>query len=340
MSRRPNIDDDECVQRVAVRLGIDATNDLRRRIVDRVDEDFAELLREFDVSNPNLDDLRAVVQHRTSMKIVRIESDEDLSHAAEKHADQFQALDKQLSLEFEKDTEALVLRADRSTNAKRGGAQYTAFVDARGDKIRRAWFSEWHESSHLMIPDDSDKEVFRRTKAERPEPIEQVVDAVASRIAFWSPSVEPVVRLALSKHLHVLEAFEAARREWAPEASQESAYIAFSRFVRRPIVLVRAQMAARRADKAAGRTAEMESYALRAVRCIHSPEARRGVLFIPPNHRIPASSSISAHSGEPTVRPHTSFERLGAWTSSDGGRLDDVRVLVTVYNGWASIELA
>lgn len=191
-----------------------------------------------------------------------------------------------------------------------------------------------------MIPDDSDKEVFRRTKAERPEPIERVVDAVASRIAFWSPSVEPVVRLAVSKHVHVLEAFEAARREWAPEASQESAYIAFSRFVGRPIVLVRAQMAARRADKAAGRTAEMESYALRAVRCIHSPEARRGVLFIPRNHRIPASSSIAAYSGEPTARPHTSLERLGTWTSSDGGRLDDVRVLVTVFNGWASIELA
>src|SRR5690606_21241255 len=141
----------------------------------------------------------------TKMKVVRIESDEALVQIAASHAGQFRALDKQLSLKFEKDTEALVLRTDKSMNANRGGTRYTAFVDARGDKSRRAWFSEWHESSHLMIPDDSDKEVYRRTRVKRPEPIEQVVDAVAARTAFWQPSVEPIVRLALSQHTNVLE---------------------------------------------------------------------------------------------------------------------------------------
>lgn len=340
MTRHARIDDDAAVQRVAGRLQITARADLCKRIVDCVEHRLETTLRDLDADVPTLEDLRAVVQDYTKMKVVRIESDEALVQVAASHADQFQALDKQLSLEFGKDTEALVLRTDKSANANRGGARYTAFVDARGDKSRRAWFSEWHESSHLMIPDDSDKEVYRRTRVKRPEPIEQVVDAVAARTAFWQPSVEPIVRLALSQHTHVLEAFEAARLLWAPEASQESAYIAFSRFVGRPLVLIRAQVAGRRAD-ATSRSFDPEAYALRAVRCIHSPEARGAGLYIPTNYRIPPSSSIAAQSsGLSLLRAQASTERLGEWTSSDGRRLNDVRVLVTVYGGWASIELA
>jgi hypothetical protein len=340
LSRRASIDSDATVQRVAGRLQITARDNLPQRIVDCVERRLAATLHELGASDPGLDDLRAVVQDQTKMKVVRIESDEALAQVAASHAGQFRALDKQLSLEFEKDTEALVLRTDKSTNANRGGARYTAFVDARGDKSRRAWFSEWHESSHLMIPDDSDKEVYRRTRVRRPEPIEQVVDAVASRIAFWQPSVEPIVRLALSQHTHVLEAFEAARLLWAPEASQESAYIAFSNLIGRPLVLIRAQVAGRRAD-AKARSFDPESYALRAVRCIHSPEARGAGLYIPANYRIPPSSSIAAQSsGMSLLRAQTSAERLGAWTSSDGRRLKDIRVLVTVFGSWASVELA
>lgn len=340
MSRRASIDSDATVQRVAGRLQITARDNLSQRIVDCVERRLAATLHDLDASVPALEDLRAVVQDHTKMKVVRIESDEALVQVAASHAGQFRALEKQLSLEFEKDTEALVLRSDKATNANRGGTQYTAFVDARGDKSRRAWFSEWHESSHLMIPDDSDKVVYRRTRADRPEPIEQVVDAVASRIAFWQPSVEPIVRLALSQHTHVLDAFEVARLLWAPEASQESAYIAFSRFVGRPLVLVRAQMAGRRAD-AKARSFDPESYALRAARCIHSPEARSAGLYIPTNYRIPPCSSISAQSsGLSLLRPQTSAERLGEWRSSDGRRLNDICVLVTVVGSWASVELA
>lgn len=320
---RRSIDQDPAFRRIAKRMGITASRDLRSLIADAAVRRVEHWMDELGVRPTSLDDVQSLVLNQTGITIERVQFDSDLARVASSYKGEHQALPVQLELEFTKETEALVFR--RPAAAKR----FLAVVDARGHRAYRAWFAERHEPSHLLIEDPSANVVWRRTTVKRPEPVEQVVDEVASRVGFWAPIVWAELHAAGSRLGRRLEAFAAAYSAIAPGASREAAYRAFCRLTQEPLVLLRVDYGARRSG-------DSTSYALRAQTVIDNDAARKSGLRIWRNYRIPVHSVI--HEALSAGGFYSEVDDLSRWRSSSGTSLPRRRVLVTASGSWVAIE--
>lgn len=324
------IDADPTVRAAAEQLGIPGSRMLLSAICDATEHQVHKWIDELGESPATLDDVHRIVLNRSRVRIERIECDEDLKRVESK----LKALSVpvQLQFEFARDTEAVVVRNDSADT--RSSSQYLAVVDARGDRIHRAWFGERHEPSHIVSRDPSAKVLSRRTKVERPEPIEVVVDAVAARIGFWEPVVLPVFNNELSRQPTVLEALEATKGVLAPGASVEATYRALARFCPRPLVILRSGEGCRTADRDSD---PAKSWALRAQTVIRNEMAPSVGMQVWRNYRIPTDSVIaSAISRWPVVLSEE--DNLGRWTSESGRSLASHPVRVTAKGSWATIE--
>lgn len=334
MSRRGDIDRDPKVRAIAAAMGIEDCHHLLREIPKRAVGRVESWIATCGLEPIAIDELHRLVLNQTRVRIERIEADADLRRITNRYEPEQPAIATQLELEFEQgQTEALVLQ--RSTNE----GKYVAIVDARGERRRRAWFSGWHEPSHLVVPDPEARVLFRRTQVHRPEPLEQVIDAVASSIGFWEPMLRPAVKEALRSHETVLEAFEEVRNTYVPEASRESTYRALVRMVEFPLVVLRVAYGWRRRD--ATLTDKLQSYALRAQTVIWNDLACGQKMIVWPNFRIPRHSAIFVAAAErPSLRPLIQHDRLENWVDSRGNALGPCAVRVTAYGPWAALEAA
>jgi hypothetical protein len=331
------IDADPDVRAIARALGIKQARGLASAIrdaaVDRVESTFAVL-----GSEPrSLDELREVVHHDAGLHVVRITSNEDLAAAQRDFAPELRGLPKQLAFEFETDTEALVLR--RTTKDRLSNSKYVALVDARGNRENRAWFGEWHETAHTLVPDPANNQVLRRTRRERPEPVEQVIDLIAGSIGFWAPIVKPVLVANLASGVDVLAAFEATRKELAPDASREASYRAFANMLSVPLIIMWVDYGCRAADRRAGGN-PARSLALRAKTVIRSDLAMKRGLNVPVNFRIPSDSVITRATAGRLCTALVELSDLGHWRDSTGQTLRAGPVKITARGRWAAIEAA
>lgn len=314
MSRRGAIDRDPKVHALAAAMGIEQSRHLLSDIPKRACEQVEEWIARCGFEPASIDELHRLVLSQTRLRIERIETDSDLERITNAYEPEQPAIGTQLELEFEQGkTEALVLQ--RSPNDH----QYLAIVDARGDRRHRAWFSGWHEPSHLVVPDPEARLLFRRTQVHRPEPLEQVIDAVASSIGFWEPIIRPALVRALRSHETALEAFDTVRDACVPEASRESTYRALAAMVDFPLVVLRVGYGGRRGNVTV--TDRLESFALRAQTVIRNSLAEGQKLMVWPNFRIPRHSAIAAAFEQPPPRPLVQHDRLENWTDSTGNRL-------------------
>jgi hypothetical protein len=323
--KAPPIDADAGVQAIARGLGVQQGRDLGVAIRDVVVGRVEGMLRELQYEPNTIDELRDLVHHQTGLHVVRIRSDEELKAAQEEYADDLRGLPTQLSFEFAADTEALVVR--RRTKDQRSNSRFLALVDARGDRESRAWFGDWHESSHTLVPDPGNNAVLRRTRRERPEPVEQVIDLVAAGIAFWAPLVKPVLLANVASGIDLLQAFERTRLELAPDASREASFRAF------------ADYDCRAADRKPGGN-PTSSLALRAKTVIRNGAADAIGMQIPNNYRIPADSVITYTWRGSWATVSTENDDLGRWRDSTGRTLARCPVKVTARGKWASIVAA
>lgn len=326
MSRRDErIDNDPQVQAAARTLGIRAKAGLREAIVRAAEAKVVSWIDDLGEELAELDDLQRLILNRSGVRIVRINEDGDIA-AVEKTYNR-RVLPVQLELEFSQDTEALVFK-NPSSDA-RSAAQLIAVVDARGDRRARAWFAERHEPSHVLCGDRGLGTVaFRRTITDRPEPIEQVVDAVAAVVGFWAPIVRPVLARELAKG-DVLDAFDRTRAALAPDASIEASYRAFTRLCAHPLVLLRCDYAARRGDD------DGRSIALRAKTVIFNAAADDAGVRVPVNYRVPSDSIIAlAHSSGAAMHGDDDLRR---WKDSKGRALDACKVRISTRGSWAAL---
>lgn len=328
------IDADPLVKKVAQRMNVSAAFGLREAIVAKAQEQVQRWIDAAGLEADCLDVIHRLVLSQTGINIQRVETDEQLAQLSARYQRELPALPVQLEFEFSRDTEALVFRKGSDP---RSASKFIAVVDARGERSRKAWFAERHEPGHVLIRDPSSANLWRRTRAERPEPIEQVVDAVAAAVGFWEPLSRPVLERSLAASMDVLSAFDDAQLHLAPEASVEASYRAFARLYPRPLVLLRAEFACRKGDP----ENRGDSYALRARTIVVNDAALATGLVVPWNHRIPQHSIISRRRESILTLPvEQQFDNLARWTSSRGGRLLDCDVLVTAQGGWAAIEPA
>jgi hypothetical protein len=327
------IDRDPEVQGIAKGLKITG-GDLKAKLCAAAVERVAREMERYGIVPETLDDVHSLVLNMTGVRVERIADETDLVRVSKTHRKRHAAIGVQLELEFAKNTEALVFR-DEGADARQ--PTFTAVIDARGERSFRAWFAERHEPAHLLIPDPSGKLAWRRTTEDRPEPVEQVVDAIASQVGFWEPLVRPALALALTTGASVFEAFEAVRRDLAPNASMEASYRALTRLVEFPLVVLRTDLGCRRSDP----KNEQGTLALRATTLIWNEAAERAGITVWQNFRIPSHSVI--HEAREDVRDVTRVQDddLNAWRTESGQRLvkRSLPVRVTARGRWATIEV-
>jgi len=326
------IDDDPKVQIVARRLGVRVRKGLRFAIQDAAEARVRGWMNEFSLEPSSLSDVHLTTLNRLRLKVHQVKSDRDFHRIGSRLRTEMPNLPQQLELEFgERDTEALLMR--RRSGSRSG--RYVAVIDARGDRVHRAWYAERHEASHLLIEDPSTDHVWRRSGDSAP--IERVVDAVAARVGFWPDLVRPLVQAADGGDDGLLKAFGGLRQEVAPDASMEASFRAFARYLEYPALLLYCDLGARKGEQSKGAAAS--SYALRVRSVVWSSTAASHNLFIPHNYRIPKHSVIHEAGRAGPGKVFIQDDRLGRWTSSGGRRLADVPVQVEARGRWALLTL-
>jgi hypothetical protein len=329
------IDADPTVRQVAAGLGVIQTAGLKSAItaasVVRVDGWISEL----DLNPQTLDEVQQLILNRTGLKVIRVQNDAELATASKSIRTANPALPEQLKFEFQRNTEAVVVK--RSDADPKSCSRFIAIIDARPERQSRAWFAERHEPSHLLIDDPGVETVWRRTKVKRPEPIERVVDAVASAIGFWKPIVAPSLDAALKIRRHTLEAFDDVRMTLAPDASKQAAYRAFLELVNKPMLVLWSDYDSRAEDRAAGGD-PTRSWALRARAVLSNSAARQRGISIWPNFRIPLHSVIRTSALSRLGEVRTQIDDLRNWESESSGPLPACRVRVTAWGAWATVE--
>ena len=337
MRKPPQIDADAGVQAIARGLGIQQSRDLGLAIRDVVVGRVEGMLHELQYEPNTVDELRDLVHHQAGLHVVRIRSDEDLRAAQEEYAEDLRGLPTQLSFEFASDTEALVVR--RQTKDQRSNRRFLALVDARGERENRAWFGDWHESTHTLVPDPGNSAVLRRTRRERPELVEQVIDLVASGIAFWAPLVKPALQAYVASGIDLLDAFDKTRIALVPGASREASFRAFTNFLPQPIVVLWCDYDCRAEDRKPGGS-RARSLALRAKTVIRNGAADAVGMHIPNNYRIPVDSVIAHAWRGSWASVGAESDDLGRWRDSNGRTLARCPVKVTARGKWAAIVAA
>lgn len=335
MNSRARIDADADVQAIARGLGITQRTGLAEAIRDATVGKVESILAKLKIEPRSIAELRDVVHHASGLQVVRIESDDDLEIAQKKYAPELRGLPKQLAFEFAKDTEALVVRRPRRDSLSNN--KFIALVDARGERSNRAWFGEWHEATHTLVPDPANNLVLRRTRLERPEPVEQVIDLTAASIGFWSPIVKPVFDAQLATGVDILDALDRARIQVAGDASRGAAFRTLSNFVPTPVIILWVDYGCRAGDTKPDGTPG-RSFALRAKSVIRNEAAVASGMNVPVNFRIPTDSIITQAANLSWSTPLVEHDDLSRWKDSTGRALRRGPVKVTARGQWAAIE--
>jgi hypothetical protein len=206
----------------------DALRDLREHAVERV----RNMVEGWTLDT--VEDLRLRVADQLSVKLVFVNSDDDVQRIAAEfphHKLRYLPLPRFLEKEFiTGDTEGLLL--DNPSPVK-GSRRYLAIIDARGSRSPRAYFTAWHELAHLLLcpPRQRVFDGFRRSPNEvqrRKDPLESAVDHIAGLLAFWEPIFKPALISAAGTNL-TFAAIEGAAEQVAPGASLYAASLAATR---------------------------------------------------------------------------------------------------------------
>jgi hypothetical protein len=325
-----HVDLDPAVRALAERLGIRGQQGLataiRRAVIDGVEREFER----YSLEPKTLDEVLEIVAQLRGMEFVHVQDDSDFDRIESDYGAELPALERQLSFEFRDSTEAVVIRR-RPTDPK-SNSRYLAVVDARGQRANKAWYGARHEAVHVIVPDDSNKQMYRKTKAERPEPFEQLIDHIASYLGFWRPIVAPALHECLRSCHDILDGFERARVLLASRASREASFRAFADLVSEPVLIIWTDMATKK-------NGDPTSLAQRVRTVIVNDAALKAGLSIPKNYRVPPDSVIARSFGQSWELPMLDVERLDHWTDSAGRRLAQLAVDGTARDHWAAMRL-
>lgn len=205
---------------------------------------FKDLLAGTPLEPESPNDLQRVVAAELDVQLERLNSSAGIRGLADDYASGFPGLAGRLRQEFvEGDTEGLTLQRPRPDPRLR---RYLAIVDGRGRKAYRAYFSEWHELTHLLVwPEQLELEGVRRTppkQQRQKDPVETLVDSIAGDLAFYEPFFAPLLERAIEETGSLdFDAIEVARQAFSESASFYGAARAAVRAVDRPACFVRVE---------------------------------------------------------------------------------------------------
>ena len=284
-------------------------------------------------SNPT--ELLALVANKVRTEFREVHSDQDLENVRKEFVDKKEA--GFVTLHKELDGYVLGITLKR-LNPKPWDLSYVSVIDCRGENLRRAFFTKWHELVHLLILTDQSRLVFRRTHTaeQRKNPEEALVDVVAGTLAFYADLVRPHAKGEIS-----FEAIEAVRLKICPSASQQSALLGITQVWPASCILVEARLAHKAGeidlDQGSFAFKKVPAPVLRAVHAKPNDIARKVGIKVIPHFRVPPKSVIYRvfHEG---LTYAEAVEDLSLWASSSGSRWGAGPVLVKARRFGDSVQ--
>jgi hypothetical protein len=181
----------------------------------------------------------------------------------------------------------------------------------------KAYWNRFHELGHRIAEPPQGILPFRRHQFEASNPVEALIDNVASSLAFYPPIFRPLVARYSARQRLSLDVIDAIREEYAPTASLLSTINATVHYWPRPAAVLTARY---RGRISAPNTDE----ALRIMPQGHNAGAVSADLTFWNNMRVPQDTPI--HTAFITGDDQSGPENLGNWTTSQGKRLNPMQV--------------
>lgn len=188
------------------------------------------------------------------------------------------------------------------------------------DSGAKAYWNRFHELSHRIAEPPQGILPFRRHQFEAANPVEMVVDSVASAIAFYAPVFRPLVESHAVRRVLSFEVIDAIREEYAPTASLLSTINAVVKYWPRPAAALTAAFRGRRG-------LPERDMALRVTPQSHNASASVAGLTFFENMRAPLGSPV--HNTFVTKEGQDSLEHLGDWSTSQGKSLKAIDVFTS-----------
>jgi len=282
-------------------------------------------------------DLERLVCEDLNLVIHEVWNDNELEefrhrYSVEEDDGAFAALGLQL------DGDAYGVLFQRKRLGRNEAYQYVAFIDCRGAKRLRRFFTRWHEIAHCLTSYEQFEMPFRRTGAAdiEKDPIEKLMDMIAGDLGFFEPLFRPVFDAEMQGDQCVtFDIAEKIRSEFCPDASFQSVLAACSNRSGRPTILIEAAVAFKKTEQRLIREdpamKDKLQPQLRVKWSVSNPSAHEIAFQIPRYMRVPKKSIISKvllSQVDSAKIPGEANESLGWWTSSRGGSLPETAVLV------------
>ena len=323
MSRIPNGVYELELKRVAKELRLDRTGNFEDMIIEHcltrlqawvavhgTPRTLSELANEFAAS--------------LDLRITEVRTEDDIDAVLEEVAPVQKAVIGDLKTEFGGDTDAITVRR---LDPKPWDREYWAIINCQGWHEFRRYFSKWHEIVHRLLDGQQLAFAFRRTRENRPEPAESLVDRVAATLAFYPDMFEPVVRAEYTNEGRLtFGVIDTVRERIAPDASREATANACLRHVPSPVWFLQCRMGLRASEERRWYSPQMSflpeespEAKLRIRNGSPSPSADDLGIRFHPNMRVPESSIVTLGFNDAWGEPKVGTEALEAWETSTGG---------------------
>lgn len=330
---------------VAKKLGLPAHGNVEGLIINHCSGQLAAWVGLHGQPN-SLTELLDLFGASLNMKFVEIHDDADLKALLAEVPPGKEPIMASLATELDDATDAVMIRRSKYEPWER---RFLAVVNCRGRHSKRVFFTKWHELVHCIINGQQLRLAFRKTRVDRAEPAEVLVDRIAAELAFYPDIFRPVVERELSTSGKLtFEGVDRIRREVAPEASLQSTVIASMRYTEKPVWFIICAMGYKR---------DLERKLLNGQRILIplpapelriqesgcSPAGSNLGIMVHWNMRIPDSSIISRVFKENSSVPVRGHEKLEEWQISSSGPIGygdlEVEAFRTDDQVWALIHL-
>lgn len=314
--------------------GSDATKD----ILEFCRREVARLIKGYTIRT--IWDLDKIICDKLNLVIHEIWNDDELRELSHRYA-MMEPVFAALAMELNLETYGILYQ--RTALTPDGEFQYVAFIDCRGFKAAKRWFTRWHEIAHRLTTVQQFEMPFRRTSVGLvdKDPEEKLMDMIAGEIGFF----EPIFRPLLETEIHngggrlTFSIAENIRAQFSPDASFHSTLNACAARSAMPILVVECELLYKKtemrslSDPQLALIPEKKPVPKLRVKTCTPNEAARDIGFqIPRWMRVPSRSLIAqvfadqSHDGSDVE----AMENLQWWTSSDGGALSFQSIHVQV----------
>ncbi|MFN6303305.1 MAG: hypothetical protein ACK42H_14060 [Planctomycetota bacterium] len=187
--------------------------------------------------------LETLIKRHLSLVVEEILTEDDFERLTDKYARGMgEYVFAGLRAKFDDpETPVFGVLIQRRSSVEKDPDRFVAVVDCReelsGEKFARRYFTKWHEIAHRMTthryPDDL------AYRSDDDDPIETLMDAVASELGFYEPFLGPALRDALAnENWLTFEMIESIIQRVFPEASFQATLFACMRLSPTPMVYI------------------------------------------------------------------------------------------------------